>query len=107
MRKIPQKLKEELSSDIFYKKCCIPDEMCNGRIEWHHNLIYGGKQINEKFCILPICHFHHEHEKNSKIGEKLDYIMWSRATPEQIKSYSKAKDYQFELERLKKIYVNN
>lgn len=104
MRKIPQELRDELANDQFYKICCIKDEMCSGRIEWHHNLIFGGKQVNEKFCILPVCHFHHEHEKNSIIGEKLDYIMWSRATPEQIKYYSKAKDYQRDFNRLKQIY---
>ena len=103
MRKIPPILRDELANDPFYKTCCIEDDFCSGRIEWHHNLIFAGKQVNERFCILPVCHFHHEHEKNHIIGEKLDYIMWSRATPEQIIYFSKATDYRRDFNRLKEI----
>ena len=104
MRPIPQKLKNELSSDKFYSKCCLQSSDCQGRIEWHHNLIFAGKQVNEPFCILPLCHWHHEREKHTIFKEKLNWIMWNRATLEQIKQYSKSINYSEVLERLKKQY---
>lgn len=108
MRPIPLKLREEMSEDNFYKKCVLQDENCSGKIEFHHNLIYAGRQVNEKFCILPVCKFHHDHEKNSEIKKRLNWIMWNRATKEQIQKYSKAVDYSLVLERLNKFYgINN
>ena len=44
---IPAEIKEKLSNDPFMKECCIASNECEGRIEWHHNLIYGGKRQNE------------------------------------------------------------
>lgn len=93
MRKIPESLREEMANDIFYTKCCIADETCAGRIEWHHNLIFGGRQVNEKFCILPVCHSHHDREKVKEIGERLDYIMLNRESDENIVKFCKAIDY--------------
>ena len=101
MRKIPDEVLEEIMKDWFYKKCCVADEKCSGRIEWHHNLIYAGKQVNEKWCILPICHYHHEHEKDKELGGILDYIMLCRATNEELEKYSKAINYIELRERLK------
>lgn len=110
MRPIPLKLREKLSNDKFYKECCLKNFVlypCSGKIEWHHNLIFAGKQVNEEFCILPVCKAHHDIEKHTIIKEKLNWIMLNRATPEQIEKYSKAKDYKFEIERLNNIYGFN
>lgn len=104
MRPIPTSLKEEIAEDKFYKRCCIADENCQGRIEWHHNLIYASKQVNEKFCILPICHYHHEHEKDTEIGDRLDYIMLCRATDDDLKRFSKAVNYLALRYRLRQKY---
>ena len=106
MRKIPPELIIELSNDPFYKKCCLDNFVypCSGKIEFHHNLIYAGKQVNEKFCILPVCKMHHDIEKHTIIKEKLNWIMWGRATDEQILRYSKAINYGEKLIRLEKIY---
>ena len=87
---IPPKLKEEMASDPFYARCCIRDNNCNGRVnnpEWHHNLIYAGQRQNAKFCILPVCLYHHSIEKRTDIKEKLDYIMIMRATPKDFKKF--------------------
>ena len=93
MRKIPESLREEMSKDIFYKKCCVADEFCLGRIEFHHNLIYAGRQVNEKWCILPVCKYHHDREKDKYIGELLDHVMLNRATDDDLRHFSKAFDY--------------
>lgn len=104
MRPIPVKLRNELSEDKFYKKCCLQSSDCKGRIEFHHNLIFAGKQVNESFCILPLCHWHHEREKHQIFKEKLNWIMWCRATNEEVKKYSKAIDYQSIKDKLTKLY---
>lgn len=103
MRKIEPKLVKELEADPFYKQCCITGLSHKAvKIDWHHNLIYGGKQVNAKFCILPLADFVHRNIVKHK--EKCDWIMWNRATPEEIQKYSKAINYQRELQRLNKKY---
>lgn len=104
MSKIPEEIKREMENDPFYKKCCIGNHECSGRVEWHHNLIYKGKQVQEKWCILPVCHYHHEHEKDTELGEMLDFIMLSRATQDDLKRFSKVIDYTYQLARLSEIY---
>lgn len=91
MRKIPLKLRVELEADSFYHQCCIADKDCQGRIEWHHNLIYSGRQQNFKFCILALCQYHHSIEKNYEIKPRLNAIMFSRATEEDRKNYPRLK----------------
>lgn len=97
MRPIPPKLKTELASDPFYDKCCICKYI---GVQWHHGLISAGRQQNEKFCILPLCVNCHEQARNKDFKEKIDWIMWNRATDEEITRYSKAINYAYEKERL-------
>jgi hypothetical protein len=89
MRPIPEQLKEEIQNDKYYKKCCL----CPVRqVQWHHNLIFAGRQVNEKECILPICEVCHNKARNTEIREQLDLIMLTRMSPEQMQKYSKAVD---------------
>ncbi len=67
------------------KRCCIADDECDGKIEWHHCWIYRGRQISERFAILPVCHKHHMN--NPK--EVLEYISLLRATEEELSRYPK------------------
>lgn len=84
---IPIKMRDELQEDNFMKTCCLQSEMCKGKIEWHHNLIYAGKRINEKGAILPVCQEHHRQEATFK--RKLDIIMYTRMTDEERNKYPK------------------
>lgn len=86
---IPIAMREEMSNDPFYKKCCVADSECGGRIEWNHALIYAGKRQNEKFCILPMCHWHHYHEARRDIKKKINTLLLKRATPEDLAKYPK------------------
>lgn len=104
---IPKKLREEMANDKFYDKCCITGLSKNAvKIEWHHALISyvdGNKgRVNEKFCILPVADF--VHRNITKYKKKCDWIMWNRASKSDIIKYSKATNYQRELERLNNIY---
>lgn len=87
MRPIPLDLREEMAGDKFYKKCCL----CGSHpVQWHHNLIFAGRQVNEKECILPVCEVCHNLARNTETKEKLDLIMLTRMCPLQMKRYSKA-----------------
>jgi nitric oxide synthase oxygenase domain/subunit len=59
MNNIPPKLKEKLSKNQWYYKCCRADKECLGRITWEHSYIYSGRQIQEEWAILPLCLHHH------------------------------------------------
>lgn len=89
MRTIPQKLKDEMSSDLFYKKCCVTGRS-DEKIEWHHNFTWKGRDLQEKWCILPLLKSVHKDIVQYK--EYCDWIMLNRADEETLKKYSKAVD---------------
>jgi hypothetical protein len=91
MRRIPPKLREEMASDPYYSKCCITGNR-NEKIDFHHNLIFAGRQVNEKWCILPLSKSMHDIEKRPDIKERLDWIMLNRASDDKLRRYSKAID---------------
>ena len=104
---IPLKLREELATDPYYKKCCLTGTMSE-KIDWHHNFNFAGKNINENWCILPLANSIHQYHKGitSDVKEKLNWIMYNRADDETLKRYSKAKDLIKEKLRLNKKYGN-
>jgi hypothetical protein len=106
MNNIPPKLREEMTADPYYSRCCLSGKTkFETKIEWHHNFIYAGKQVQEKWCILPITEEIHRKVSNPLIKGHLDLIMLYRATDEELKKYSKAVDLIAKRERLKKRYV--
>ncbi len=108
MRKLSPETREILSNDEFMKTCCLKDETCGGRIEWHHNGKFGGRQTDIPSTILPLCHDHHRIADYKLIKEILNHIMLNRMSDAEIKSISKAVDYFRERARLNQLYdVNN
>lgn len=103
MRPIPKALRDEMAADKYYKTCCLSDENCEGKIEWHHNMTWQGRQLNEKFCILPLCEYHHDNISIFK--EEVTFLMLNRTTDEELRKYSKAIDYIALRDRLNKKYV--
>ena len=60
MSKIPEKLLMDILADPYYDKCARQkDGGCEGRITFEHSLYYAGRQIQEKFAIIPLCARHH------------------------------------------------
>lgn len=90
MRAIPPALRAEMEVDPYYKKCAITGATSE-KIDWHHNLIFAGRQVNEKFCIIPLAKSIHDDIVKHK--EKVDWIMLNRATEEELRRYSKVVDY--------------
>lgn len=92
---MPKKLREELSLDPEYQKCmryerfkdhiCQPDPLTGRLIEWEHAMTYCGRQIQEKWAIIPICYWAHRGGGLDK--RKNEYIALSRATDEEMNQY--------------------
>ena len=89
MRPIPLKLRKQLENDPYYKSCARKDRDCEGRITWEHVWIYAGKQINEKFAIIPLCMYHHLGNGLNK--QRNQQISLSRATEEELQKYPRMK----------------
>lgn len=58
MTKIPTRVRVQIENDPNYKVCALighHGHVCGGRVTMEHALIYAGKQIQEKWAIVPIC----------------------------------------------------
>ena len=102
---IPIPLRNELEKDPFYKKCCITWRT-DGKIDWHHNMTWGGKNLQEKFAILPVHNDIHQYHRKitSEVKEKLNWVMVNRMSEDELSYYSKAIDYKELKIRLNKKY---
>jgi len=79
-----------MAEDPYYRRCCItgihdgaPMYIGKGktdryRVQWHHNLMFAGKQVQERECILPILEEVHYKARSRAVRDKLDYVMLLR-----------------------------
>lgn len=105
MNNLPAKLKREMSNDPYFSKCCFSfSHICFGKIEWHHNLIFGSKQVQDKRFIMPICKTIHDKARNTEIKEMLDLIMLDKLTNDELKQISKGINYSQRLKYLRTKY---
>jgi len=87
---IPKDVLEILKSDDFMKQCCL----CGKKpCQFHHNLLFGGKAVNEAWAILPICKEHHDQANNINMRRLLDWVILNRGTDEDLKRFSKVMNY--------------
>lgn len=94
MNNLPTKLREELAADPYYRFCARADENCAGRITWEHAFEYAGRQIQERWAIIPLCWFHHLGAGlNKTINRQIAVV---RATPEDRKRYPRLPWNQYE-----------
>lgn len=110
MRTIPTKMREEMSNDPYYRVCSRLDLNCDGRITFEHAVIFAGRQLNEKWAILPLCEFHHavnKHQDGGMLNKEINmWICLNRATEEELSKVSKAVNYKGMRDRLNKVYGN-
>lgn len=107
MNNIPPRLRKQLAADPFYKKCAregLHGHECGGRITWEHAIMFAGKQVQERFAILPICAKGHEVDSYQDGGD-LDkevhlWLALSRATDDELRAISRTIDYRQKLNRL-------
>lgn len=88
-----------MSVDPYYQVCARKNGECQGRITWEHAFIYAGKQINEKWAIIPLCVYHHLGE--GLVKNENQRIALARATPEDLAKYP-----NFDWEK-RRNYLNN
>lgn len=91
-----------MAADPFYNKCCISGDASTAKdpIEWHHNLIFAGRQVQAKFAILPLKRSLHRRAHNPQLAAQLNWVMLNRATAEDLTKYSKARNLHIELAAL-------
>lgn len=113
MRKIPPKLRENMQNDPFYKVCSLRGSeahfgACGGCVTWEHAIIYAGRQLNEKWAIIPLCEKHHgvnNYQDVTAVNKEASlWVALNRASDLELRMVSKAINYQKEKERLNKKY---
>ncbi len=92
-----------MANDPYYKKCAVTGTTSE-KIDWHHNLIFAGRQVNERWCIIPLAKS--VHDKIERYKDKVDWIMLNRATDEELERYSKVINLKDKRDRLNKTYGN-
>ena len=104
MNCIPKKLRGNLADDPYYRDCArqeaLHDHECQRDplrpwqvVEWEHALIYAGKQVQERFAIVPLCWWAHRGP-----GQNKDIAVWialNRATQDELLELSRkgGRDY--------------
>lgn len=109
MRKIPLELRQELENDPYYRKCCLTGLSKNIKIDWHHAWLYAGKQINEKWAIMPVWNRKHNFNGDTdsvhncnETKEKVKLMSLLRADLDDLAKRYPKKNWSQELE-----YLNN
>lgn len=105
---IPTPLLKEILADKFYKVCVRSKEKsCKGRVTFEHAWIYAGKQIQEKWAIIPLCEYHHDvcswQDRGALEKDLNRYESLRRATEADFKKYPK-KDWNQIWKYLKQKY---
>lgn len=104
MRKIPPELRAKLDADPWMHRCCITGRT-DEKIEWHHNLIFAGRQVNEDWAILPLLESVHDDIPGAPaLRELCDWIMLNRASEDQLRPYCKSTNYLALKARLNRKY---
>lgn len=112
MRHLPKKLKQEILADDYYRRCCLTYlDNKDTKIDWHHAWEYAGKQINEKWAIMPVCWRKHSPlgDEDSvhnckKTDEYVKYLSLLRADLNDLQRRYPKKDWQREFDYLKSRY---
>jgi hypothetical protein len=84
VRKIPDALREQMAVDPFMRRCAITGTTSE-KIDWHHNLIFAGRQVNERWAIIPLATSVHDRvPRDKELKDRCDHIMLNRATDERL-----------------------
>lgn len=99
MNSIPLALRKKLEEDPFYSVCAkasYPDHTCKGKITWEHALYFGGKQVQERYAIIPLCEYGHSvnsHQDGGDLDKKFnEWVALHRATDNELTALSKAEN---------------
>jgi hypothetical protein len=74
---IPKQLLNEILEDDYYRECVRHSEgTCAGRITFEHCFIYAGRQVQEKWAIIPLCEYHHDVNTYQDSGDLKKELNW-------------------------------
>lgn len=97
---MPKSLRKACAMDPWYKICArkgLHGHECAGRITFEHAFIYAGRQINEKWSIVPLCQKAHNcgpwQDRGDMRKEINQWIALNRAENIELLAISKAVDY--------------
>lgn len=98
MNRIPEKLRAELAADPEYTRCSLQGyEPCDGRITWEHVFTFAGKQVQERWAIIPLCERHHGvglyADQGTLNKRRNQWVALNRATDVELKAASKGMDF--------------
>ena len=81
---IPANLREQLLGDPWMHASCL-----SGRqpVQWHHAIIWRGKKLQERFCIVPLTIEEHEIAREKKYARMIDEVVLKRATEQDLERY--------------------
>ncbi len=82
-----------LQADPRMKVCALAPHIphtCSKKIDWHHNLIYAGRQSDVPETIIAICSDIHEQANNKEVRELLDWIMLNMFNPYHFEIFAKS-----------------
>lgn len=93
-------MRSQLADDPYYRFCAregLLGHECAGRITWEHAIYQGGKQVQQRWAIIPLCAKAHNVDEWQDCGD-LDkevnvWLALNRATQEELLAVSKAMDY--------------
>lgn len=110
-RPISQDTLRLILNDSFYKKCARSiDGECDGRVSFEHVIIYGGRQLDEAWSIIPLCLKHHSilfYQDNGLLNKEInESIALNRANDDELIKISKVVDYVSRKHFLNEKYKN-
>ncbi|MDP2654911.1 MAG: hypothetical protein Q8Q08_12895 [Candidatus Omnitrophota bacterium] len=88
MNKMPKALRARLAADPYMRQCARDGPDCDGRVTWEHSLYARGRQLQEAFAIVPLCHFHHLGKGLNK--ELNRHLAYQRATDADFDKYPRS-----------------
>lgn len=112
MPHIPHEVLTDILRDPHYRDCARSnDGECRGSISFEEALTFAGKQIKDKWAIVPLCHYHHGigvwYGAGGLDKRKNEWLALRQATDAELTRYSKAIDYIKRRNYLDTIYGNS
>lgn len=104
MTPVPPKLRKQLAADPEYQVCSLYGyHECGGRITWEHAIIYAGRQVQERWAIIPLCARGQEvdqYQDDRTMNKQMNrWVALNRASDEDLARFDRA-PFRFERDRL-------
>lgn len=101
MRPLSPRVRKVLEDEIRMLYCAIRHYpragTCEGRVQWHHVWIYGGRQIDEPWAIVGSCERHHKLvDSDEYVRGMFQFESLKLTKPGELEKYPRKPWYQIE-----------